>query len=105
MKLFRRIGRDMQFRKHRVVHVRQELANLFGAGKYPAKTGVGKARVAAEFRLRRFFEHHHFWRARLFRRYRRLERGAAAADHDHGDVLSSHVSLSISMTVSPAAKA
>ena len=89
MKLFGRVGRNMKFREHGVIHVRQELANLFGAGKYPAKTGVREARIAAEFRLRRFFEHHHFRRARLFGRDRRLERGAATADHDHRDVFSS----------------
>ena len=78
------------FAKHRVIHVRQELADLFGAGKHPAKTGVGKARVAAELRLRRFFEHDDFRRARLFSRDRRLKSGAAAADNDHGNVFSSH---------------
>ena len=90
VKLFRRVGRNVKFGEHRVIHVRQELADLFGAGKYPAKSGVREARIAAEFRLRRFFEHDDLRRARLFRRDRRLERGAATADHDHRDVFSSH---------------
>jgi len=66
------------------------VADLFGAGKYPAKSGVREARIAAEFRLRRLFEHDDIRRARLFRCDRRLERGAATTDHDHRDVFSSH---------------
>ena len=54
VKLLSRVGGQMQFLKHRVVHFRQERANLVGAGKYPAKAGVGIARVATELRLRCF---------------------------------------------------
>jgi hypothetical protein len=51
---------------------------------------VGKPRVAAELRLRRFFQHDDLRRARLSRRHRRFEGGAAAADNHYWDILSSH---------------
>src|SRR5438067_474565 len=90
MELFRRVGRDVKLAKYRVVHVRQEPANLFGAGKNPAETGVGKSRVATKLGLRRFFQHNDFRRAGLLRRNRRLESRAATAYNHHWNIFRSH---------------
>ena len=80
----------MKFPKCRLVQVRHELVNFISAGKNPAKAGVGKTRVAVEFRLRRFFEHDDFRCARLLSRDRRFKGGAAAAHHYDRDVFGSH---------------
>jgi hypothetical protein len=90
VKLFSRVGGKMQLLKHRIVYFRQEPANLVGAGKDPAKAGVGKPRVATEFRLRRFLQHDDSRRGRLSRCDRRFESGAAAADNYNRDVFSPH---------------
>ena len=54
IKLFSRVGGKMQLLKHRIVHFRQECANLIGAGKNPTEAGMGITRIATELRLRRF---------------------------------------------------
>ena len=90
MKLFGRIGGEMQFLKDRVIQLRQEPPNLVGAGKNPAKAGVRIARVAAEFRLGRFFQHDDSRRSRLSCRHRRFERRAASTHDHHRDVFSLH---------------
>ncbi len=82
VELLRRVGRNVQLCKGLVVDVRQELADLLGTGKHPAKSGMGKTRVAAELRLRCFFQHDDFRSARLLGRNRSLEGGAATANHD-----------------------
>ena len=90
----------MQFLKRRVVQLRQESADLVGAGKDPAKSGVRIARVAAELRLRRFLQHHDSWRTGLLGRHRRFKGGAAAADDNYRNVFRSHGSNSpSSMTI------
>ena len=80
----------MEFLKQRIVDFGQKRANLIGAGKHPAKARVRVASVATELRLRRFLQHDDSRRARLSRRHRRFEGGAAATDNYNRDVFTSH---------------
>src|SRR5689334_4888873 len=90
MELLRGVSGQMELRESRVIDVGQKLTNLVGAGKDPAKAGMGETRIPAKFRFRRFFEHDHFRGAGLFCRHGGLKGGAATADDDHWDVFSSH---------------
>ena len=49
MELLRGVSGQMELRESRVIDVGQKLANLVGAGKYPAKTSMGESRIATEF--------------------------------------------------------
>ncbi len=63
-------------------HLRQELAQLLGAGMHEAETDMGELRIAAGFVLGRLLEHDDAFGAGLPGRDRGFERGAAAADDD-----------------------
>ena len=91
MKLFDGVGREYEVSRTWHHPCPAGIGESLPRRKNPAKTGAGKPRVATEFRLRRLLEHDDSRRAGLFRSDRRLERGAAAADHDHGNVFSFHV--------------
>src|ERR1051325_6482590 len=90
MELVGCISGQMELCESRIIDVRQELPNLVRAGKYPAKSGMGEPRVAAEFRLRRLFGHDYLGHAGLFCGHRGFKRRATTADDDHGHSFSSH---------------
>jgi hypothetical protein len=69
-----------------VVEIGQELTHLVGPRMNEAKTGVRKARVAAGFVLRRFFQHDDLCGAGLARSYRSFKGRSAAAEYQHVDV-------------------
>src|SRR5690349_481923 len=90
MELLGCVSGQIELRESRVIYIGQELANLVGARKYPAKSGMREPRVAAEFRLRRLFEHDYLGRAGLFCGHRGFKRRATTAYYDHGYSFSSH---------------
>src|SRR4029077_1659212 len=82
-KHFTCVSRKMQFAKSSLVQMGNELANLFGSREHPTKAGVRIARVAAEFWLRGFLQHHDSFSARLPGGYRRFEPRPASSHHHY----------------------
>ncbi len=77
-----RIGIDAQALVVVLVEVGDELADFLGAIVPETESRARVARVAAVFRFRRLLQHDDAPGARLLRGHGRVERGAAAADHD-----------------------
>ena len=77
-----RIGREVEGLEQVLVDGRNDLPDLVRRVVGEAETGMGIARVAAEFALRRLLQHHDFLGTRLARRNGRLERRATPADDD-----------------------
>ena len=86
----------MQLLKRLLIDFRQELTDLVGTRKRPAKAGMRVTRVAAKLGFRRFFQHDDSRRARLFCRHRGFESGATAADNNDRYGFSSHPGLRLS---------
>ena len=85
------IGRDLHAAINAFVDLREERAQLLGAGMHETKADMGKLRIAPGFVLGSLFDHDDLVGAGLPRGDRGLQRRAAPADHDDVATFAFHV--------------